>query len=157
MSFVWKIIRIMGLYVGSFFVCVIIAAIALDSLPDALEALFVLLTPITFVWWYERRRNAQMVEKIPPKEGPSLPLSRKIERATNSRLDQSGQFDPDLGKVAQIARPERGAIASSRNAAPKFIGKIARPSTRLGFEGRTCHHRRSHNRWYGLRRHPATD
>ena len=103
MSFVWKIIRIMGLYVGSFFVCVIIAAIALDSLPDALEALFVLLTPITFVWWYERRRNAQMVEKIPPKEGPSLPLSRKIERATNSRLDQSGQFDPDLGKVAQIA------------------------------------------------------
>ena len=52
MSIVWKIIRIIALYVVSFFVCVIIAAIALDSLPDALEALFALLAPIAFIWWY---------------------------------------------------------------------------------------------------------
>lgn len=103
MSFVWKIIRIVGLYIGSFFVCVVIAAIALDSLPDALEALFVLLAPIAIVWWYERRRNAQMVEKIAPIKGTSVALSSEIERVTNSRLDQSDQFDTDLGKVAQIA------------------------------------------------------
>ena len=103
MSFVWKIIRIMGLYVGTFFVCVIIAAIALDSLPDALEALFVLLAPIAFVWWFEKRRNARMAEKSGPEKASPIPSSSKVGRATNPRPDKSGQFRPDFGRVGQIA------------------------------------------------------
>lgn len=60
MLIVWKIIRIVGLYVISFFFCVIIAAIAFDGLPDALEALFALLAPVAFVWWYEKRRKSKL-------------------------------------------------------------------------------------------------
>ncbi len=60
MSIVWKIIRIIGLYVVCFFFCIIIAASALDSLPDALEALFALLAPIAFIWWYEKRRKSKI-------------------------------------------------------------------------------------------------
>lgn len=103
MSIAWKIIRIIGLYVGSFFVCIIIAAIALDSLPDAIEALFALLAPMAFVWWYEKRRSARMAEKSAPEKTPSIPLSSKVGRATNSRPDKSGQFEPELGRVGQIA------------------------------------------------------
>ena len=103
MSIVWKIIRIIGLYVASFFVCVIIAAIALDSLPDALEALFALLAPIAFVWWYEKRRSARVAETTAPEKLQSPPFSREVRASTNSRPDQLAQFDPHLGNVAQIA------------------------------------------------------
>ena len=78
MSIVWKIIRIIGLYVASFFVCVIIAAIALDSLADALEALFALLAPIAFVWWYEKRRSARVAETTAPEKLQSPPFRDRI-------------------------------------------------------------------------------
>lgn len=86
MSIVWKIIRIIGLYVVSFFACVIIAAIALDSLPDALEALFALLAPIAFVWWYEKRRSRKLEIESSAEDGmrpiggvlPGLPGGQAI-------------------------------------------------------------------------------
>jgi uncharacterized tellurite resistance protein B-like protein len=114
MSIVWKIIRIIGLYVVAFIVCVIIAAIALDSLPDALEALFALLAPIAFVWWYEKSRSARVVGTGAPEKLRSLPFSREVRGTTNSKPGQSGQFDSDLGKVAQIA-----AEAVRRSAEPQ--------------------------------------
>lgn len=57
MPMIWKICRIIALYVVLFFVSVIIAAVVLDGLPDALEALFALTAPIAFIWWYEKRRD----------------------------------------------------------------------------------------------------
>lgn len=69
MSIVWKILRIIGLCIASFFACVIFAAIALDSLPDALEVLFVLLAPIAFVWWYEKRRSSKLEIESPAEDG----------------------------------------------------------------------------------------
>ena len=63
MSIVWKIIRITGLYVVFFFVSVIFSAVALDGLPDALEALFALLSPVLLIIWYEKRRTKKIAAK----------------------------------------------------------------------------------------------
>lgn len=94
MSIVWKIIRIIGLYVVSFFVCVIIAAIALDSLPDAIEALFALLAPIAFVWWYEKRRATKIAERENFANSP-VPLGKEDKQPS-----QPGAYQPRQNKLA---------------------------------------------------------
>lgn len=120
MSIVWKIIRIIGLYVVCFFVCVIIAAIALDSLPDALEALFALLAPIAFVWWYEKRRSVRVAETSAPEKMQSPQFSREVSASTNPRPDQLAQFDPAFGNVAQItAEAVRRSAELQRRSDPK--------------------------------------
>ena len=86
MPFVWKILRIIGLYIACFFGCVVVAATVLSSLPDSLEALFSLLAPVVFVWWYEKRRTSKLETEtsadveMQPCEGvlPGLPGSSAV-------------------------------------------------------------------------------
>ncbi len=117
MSIVWKIIRIIGLYVVSFFVCVIIAAIALDSLPDALEALFALLAPIAFIWWYEKRRATKISEREILANSP-VPLGREDEQPSQPGTYQPRQNNAELIRAGQQARAELEA-ATERRAAEK--------------------------------------
>ncbi|MEL7749685.1 MULTISPECIES: TerB N-terminal domain-containing protein [Citromicrobium] len=122
MSIVWKIIRIIGLYVVSFFVCVIIAAIALDSLPDALEALFALLAPIAFIWWYEKRRATKISEREILANSP-VPLGRENEQLSQLGAYQPRQNNAELIRAGQQARAELEAAAERRAAE-----KLARQS-----------------------------
>lgn len=115
MSIVWKIIRIIGLYVVSFFVCVIIAAIALDSLPDALEALFALFAPIAFVWWYEKRRATKISEREKLANSP-VPLGREEEQLNQPGAYQPRQNNAELIRAGQQARAELEAAAERRAA-----------------------------------------
>lgn len=107
MSIVWKIIRIIGLYVVSFFVCVMIAAIALDSLPDAIEALFALLAPIAFVWWYEKRRTARL-EAIQVGSSDELSVIRKPIQLRESARVAAGRPEAAQPEARRIVdTPER--------------------------------------------------
>lgn len=115
MSIVWKIIRIIGLYVVSFFVCVIIAAIALDSLPDALEALFALFAPIAFVWWYEKRRATKISEREKLANSP-VPLGREQKQLNQPGAYQPRQNNAELIRAGQQARTELEAAAERRAA-----------------------------------------
>ena len=135
MSIVWKIIRIIGLYVVSFFVCVIIAAIALDSLPDALEALFALLAPIAFIWWYEKRRATKISEREILANSP-VPLGREDEQLSHLGAYQPRQNNAELIRVGQHARAELEAAAERRAAekqtrqsqANQFLNQHSKPN-----------------------------
>ena len=134
MSIVWKIIRIIGLYVVSFFVCVIIAAIALESLPDALEALFALLAPIAFIWWYEKRRATKISEREVPANSP-VPLGREGEQLSQPGAYQPRQNNAELIRAGQQARAELEAAAERRAAekqtrqsqANQFLNQHSKP------------------------------
>ncbi len=134
MSIVWKIIRIIGLYVASFFVCVIISAIALDSLPDALEALFALLAPIAFIWWYEKRRAAKISERDILANSP-VPLGREDEQPSQPGAYQPRQNNAELIRAGQQARAELEAAAERRVAekqtrqsqANQFLNQHSKP------------------------------
>lgn len=134
MSIVWKIIRIIGLYVVSFFVCVIIAAIALDSLPDALEALFALLAPIAFIWWYEKRRATKISEREILANSP-VPLGREDEQPSQPGAYQPRQNNAELIRAGQQARAELEAAAERRAAekqtrqsqANQFLNQHSKP------------------------------
>ncbi len=58
-----KPIRWVLFYILYFIVCLVVAAIALRSLSDGMQALFMLLMPAVLVWWQERRRIAQSPEQ----------------------------------------------------------------------------------------------
>ena len=134
MSIVWKIIRIIALYVVSFFVCVIIAAIALDSLPDALEALFALLAPIAFIWWYEKRRATKISEREVLANSP-VPLGREDEQLSQPGAYQPRQNNAELIRAGQQARAELEAAAERRTAekqtrqsqANQFLNQHSKP------------------------------
>ena len=134
MSIVWKIICIIGLYVVSFFVCVIIAAIALDSLPDALEALFALLAPIAFIWWYEKRRATKISEREILANSP-VPLGREDEQPSQPGAYQPRQNNAELIRAGQQARAELEAAAERRAAekqtrqsqANQFLNQHSKP------------------------------
>lgn len=121
MSIVWKIIRIIGLYVVSFFVCVIIAAIALDSLPDALVVLFPLLMPIVFVWWYEKRRSM----KISADETHASEVARKepsqILRQRQKQADRADGFSNS--RVAEVADALFPDIKEGRSDSDRKVAK----------------------------------
>ena len=103
MSIVWKIIRIIGLYVFSLIVCVIIAAIALESLPDTFEVLFVLLAPIAFVWWYEKLRSART--------GPDQTPLSEMARQEPAQLLQERQIRAD--QTGAVSRPRVTGVAGA--------------------------------------------
>lgn len=105
MSIVWKIIRIIGLYVGSFFACILIAVIALSSLPDTLEALFALLAPIAFVWWYENRRAAKNSERKNFTENP-VSLDSEEQQLRLPKAFQTLRSNAELVWVGQRQRAE---------------------------------------------------
>jgi hypothetical protein len=66
MGTIWKIIRIIGLYVAFFIASAIISAVILDSLPDAVEGLFILFAPVIAIVWYEKRRTTKMPARNTP-------------------------------------------------------------------------------------------
>ena len=115
MSFVWKIARIIALYVASFFVCVIIAATALDSLPDTLEALFAFLAPVAFVWWYEKRRTTKVTVQTNQQDMSPQPLASEFEKQSSPRAYKSKQNYAELVRAGQKARPELEAAAERRS------------------------------------------
>lgn len=122
MSIVWKIIRIIGLYVVSFFVCAIIAAIALDGLPDALEALFALLAPIAFVWWYEKRRATKISERKNFTDNP-VSVDSEEQQLRQPNAYQTLQNNAELVRIGQRSRAEL-ETAANRMA----VEKLARQS-----------------------------
>ena len=94
MGTIWKIIRIIGLYVVFFIASAIISAGVLDSLPDAIEALFILFAPVVFIVWYEKRRAAKIALKTAPAENnPDRRhhLTHSEPEAQNSRTGPSPQ------------------------------------------------------------------
>lgn len=121
MSIFWKIIRIIGLYVVSFFVCVIIAAIALGGLPDALEALFALLAPIAFIWWYEKRRATKISERKNLKDNP-VSLDSEEQQLRQHSAYQTLQNNAELVRVGQRGRAEL-ETAAERIAVEKLEGQ----------------------------------
>jgi tellurite resistance protein len=58
-----KPIRWVLLYILYFIVCLLVAAIALGSLSDGMQTLFMLLMPAVLVWWQERNRTAEAPEQ----------------------------------------------------------------------------------------------
>ncbi|MEM9013008.1 MAG: TerB N-terminal domain-containing protein [Pseudomonadota bacterium] len=121
MSLIWKIIRIIGLYVGSLFFCVIFAAFILDSLPDSLEALFALLAPIAFVWWYERRRTARIAEKADSGGEGYMPLATGGEPLRQAKPYRPKQNNAELIRAGRQARADLEAAAERRS-----VEKLAR-------------------------------
>jgi uncharacterized tellurite resistance protein B-like protein len=103
MSVVWKIIRIIALYVGSFIACVLLADVVLKALPDGLKAIFALFAPIAFVWWYEVRRNARVVRDNGHGPSPVFDISRPSTKDEASGKRMSEQFEAELGHVAAKA------------------------------------------------------
>lgn len=116
MSIVWKIIRFIGLYIGSFFVCVTFVAIALDGLPDALKALFALLAPIAIVWWYEKRRTAKIAERENFEIRNYRPLASKGEQPSRPSTYQPKQNNTEFIRAGQQASAELEAAALHRSA-----------------------------------------
>lgn len=116
MSFVWKILRIIGLYIACFFGCVIVAATALSSLPDALEALFALLAPIALVWWFEKRRAAKFSEQANLESQSSRPLVGQATDLGEAKSYQPKQDNAELIRAGQRARAELEAAAERRSA-----------------------------------------
>lgn len=115
MSTVWKIIRIIALYIASFFVSVVISAIALDSLPDVFEALFALFAPVAFVWWYEKRRAARISDKASSKHANHFPMPRKGKNSTKRKPHPSKRNNAELARVGQQAKTSLEATAERRS------------------------------------------
>ena len=100
MGAILKIIRIIGLYVVFFIVSAIISASLLDSLPDAIEALFILVAPVVLIIWYEKRRAA----KIAPRTSPaSSHPARRRRLALDEREAQSASM-PDPQRTQLLTK-----------------------------------------------------
>ena len=69
MGAILKIIRIIGLYVVFFIVSAIISASLLDSLPDAIEALFILVAPVVLIIWYPKDQSCKQSSRSPASAG----------------------------------------------------------------------------------------
>lgn len=96
MSFVWKILRIIGLYIACFFGCIIVAATVLSSLPDALEALFAFLAPIALVWWFEKRRTDKFRDQANLDTQSSRPLVSQAAELGAPKSYQPKQNNAEL-------------------------------------------------------------
>ena len=103
MSTVWKFIRIIGLYAGSFVLCVLFAASAMKPLPDELQVLFAMLLPVAFVCWYESSRNARLMTDRARRSSGFVAIPSPDEPHQISNKELAGRFDEDLGRVAANA------------------------------------------------------
>lgn len=145
MGAILKIIRIIGLYVVFFIVSAIISASLLDSLPDAIEALFILVAPVVLIIWYEKRRAA----KIAPRTSPaSSHPARRRRLALDEREAQSFGSDPlpeyqvlvpashsvmseeapEESMPSRSDRPEASAPTTSQTAIPSKVPDRPTPS-----------------------------
>ena len=116
MSIVWKILRIVGLYVVFFFVSIIVAAIALDNLPDTFEALFALFAPVVFVWWYEKSRAAKTADKVDSRSAANFLTTNQAEYSTKPKPYQSKQNYAELVRVGQQEKAALESAAERRSA-----------------------------------------
>jgi len=88
MGTIWKIIRIIGLYVVFFIASTIISTVILDSLPDAIEALFILFTPVVLIILYEKRRAAKIAARNKPESNNP---ARRRQLAPDERETQDSR------------------------------------------------------------------
>ncbi|MCF8709596.1 Tellurite resistance protein TerB [Sphingobium faniae] len=108
MGTIWKIIRIIGLYVVFFIASAIISAALLDSLPDAIEALFILFAPVAFIIWYEKRRTAKIaLSTAPARNNPvrRRQLAPDEREAQNSRTASLPEYR-GLVPSAHLPKPD---------------------------------------------------
>ncbi len=77
---IWKIIRIIALYVVSFIACVLLADVVLKPVSESLKAIFALFAPVAFVWWFEAGRNARFVRDEAPQPSPAFDVSSPYTR-----------------------------------------------------------------------------
>lgn len=105
MGTIWKIIRIIGLYVVFFIGSTIISTVILDSLPDAIEALFILFTPVVFIILYEKRRAAKIAARNKP---ASNNPARRRQLAPDEREAQDSRTTAlqESRDVAPLAYPQ---------------------------------------------------
>lgn len=95
MGAIWKIIRIIGLYVVFFIASTIISVVILDSLPDAIEALFILFAPVIAIIWYEKRRTVKIaVTSTPASNNPvrRRQLASDVRKAQDSRTSERPEY-----------------------------------------------------------------
>jgi len=104
MGTIWKIIRIIGLYVVFFIASTIISAILLDSLPDAVEALFILFAPVAFIIWYEKRRAARITLRTAPMENNTALRRSLVPEQTDAQNSRTGPL-PQCRDILPVARP----------------------------------------------------
>lgn len=120
MSTVWKIIRIVGLYVGSFIVCVLIAALTMEQLPDGIQVLFAMLVPVAVVRWYEAGRRARLVQDRGFQKQPVFDLSPRYKSDEVSGKRMPDKFEAGLGHVAaKASEAVRLTLEQSRREAQK--------------------------------------
>lgn len=141
MSIVWKIIRITGLYVIFFFVSVIFSAVALDGLPDALEAHFALLSPVLLIIWYEKRRTKKIAAKKTSADSGAglrraLPLrGHEAHNPATARRQADDDTASPLDTSVPANIPESAAVVANDIAStgvamtpPDSLGKSSRTS-----------------------------
>lgn len=128
MSFVWKSLRVIGLYIASFFGCVIIAATMLNGPPDPLEALFVLFAPVVFIWIYEKRRSERFKEPENQDNSVSHSFVRQDDEVDSPKSYQPRQNNAELIQAGRQARADLEAASERRS-----FEKLAR-------QGRSNHH-----------------
>lgn len=120
MSTVWKIIRIVGLYVGSFIVCVLIAALTMEPLPGGIQVLFAMLVPVAVVRWYEAGRSARLVQDRGFQKQPVFDLSPRYKSDEVSGKRMPDKFEAELGHVAaKASEAVRLTLEQSRREAQK--------------------------------------
>lgn len=116
MSFVRKVLRVIGLYIACFFGCVVVAATVLSSLPDSLEALFAFLAPVVLVWWYEKRRSAKIKTQINIEHLSSSSFVSQDNEFTSRKSYQPKQNNAELILAGRQARADLEAAAARRSA-----------------------------------------
>lgn len=111
MSLFAKIIRVIALYVAAFFACIVIAAITIDGELGDFHVIAILLAPVGFVWWYEKRRS----EKLQVAHDALLPSTEIIEETTSrTKSYQPKQDNAELIKVGRKARSALEEAATRR-------------------------------------------
>lgn len=129
MSIVWKIIRIVGLYIAFLLVCSVFSAVMLDGFPDWLEGLFILVGPGLLVWWYEKRRTARIAAKENSESADHFCMPGEVGHSAKSRTYQPNQNNAELIRVGQQAKAALEAAAERRSA--EKVARLDKPSQSL--------------------------
>ena len=134
-----KPIRWVLFYILYFFVCLLVTAIALRSLSDGMQALFMLLMPAVLVWWQERDRIEKSPEQhfseplaaakqpiAPSSTGASFPpeqrRSQPPARQSGATLVGAAPTRPSRSHQGWVAEGQTIAIAGREIAGMVYVG-----------------------------------
>jgi len=111
-----KFIRILFLYVLSFFVALIIGVMFVEQLGDGLFVLFTFITPGLFVWWYERRRSKRLLD---PETEPRSRLSQRDNSGPAITAQNRGQsvkpWEPQKASATSISSEKAPGRSSGKS------------------------------------------